>query len=99
MIRRVLPLVALVACGTDIPPDVVAPDPVPPQAYVAKVKNILVGLPPTDAEVAAVVADPAALGGLVDQWMQLPEYQQKMLVFFAEHCLASRWARAAPRFR
>src|SRR3954469_24946463 len=54
----------------------------PPAVYVAKVKNILVGLPPTDTELAAVTADPSALGGLVDGWMQLPEYQQKMMVFF-----------------
>ena len=53
-----------------------------PAVYVAKVKNILVGLPPTDDEVAAVTADPSALGTLVDGWMQLPEYQQKMMVFF-----------------
>jgi hypothetical protein len=50
--------------------------------YVAKVKNLLVGLPPSDDEVAKVVADPTALGGLIDGWMQLPEYQQKMMVFF-----------------
>ncbi|TMQ04555.1 MAG: hypothetical protein E6J91_43175 [Deltaproteobacteria bacterium] len=61
--------------GTDFTAD-------PPSVYVAKVKNILVGLPPTDAEIAAVKADPNALGGLVDGWMQLPEYQQKMMVFF-----------------
>jgi hypothetical protein len=54
----------------------------PPAVYVAKVKNILVGLPPTDDEVQAVAADPTALGHLVDQWMARPEYQQKMLVFF-----------------
>jgi hypothetical protein len=53
-----------------------------PQVYVAKVKNILVGLPPTDDEVAQVVADPTALRGLIDQWMTTPEYQQKMMVFF-----------------
>ena len=53
-----------------------------PAVYVAKVKNILVGLPPTDDEIKQVTADPAALGGLVDQWMTLPQYQQKMLVFF-----------------
>jgi hypothetical protein len=53
-----------------------------PAVYVAKVKNILVGQPPTDAEIAAVNADPNALGGLVDGWMQTPEYQAKMLVFF-----------------
>jgi hypothetical protein len=54
----------------------------PPSVYVAKVKNILVGLPPTDAEVAAVVADPTALPSLIDTWMALPQYQQKMTVFF-----------------
>ncbi|HEY7956136.1 MAG TPA: hypothetical protein VII38_12630, partial [Polyangia bacterium] len=53
-----------------------------PAVYVAKVKNLLVGLPPTDAEVKAVIADPGALRGLIDQWMALPEYQQKMMVFF-----------------
>jgi hypothetical protein len=57
-------------------------DPDSPAVYVAKVKNILVGLPPTDAEVAAVVADPTALNGLVGSWMALPQYQQKMMVFF-----------------
>jgi hypothetical protein len=54
----------------------------PPSAYVAKVKNILVGLPPTDAEVKAVEGDASQLGALVDGWMQLPEYTQKMLRFF-----------------
>ena len=54
----------------------------PPTVYVAKVKNILVGLPPTDAEIAAVEANPSALTGLVSGWMQLPQYQQKMQVFF-----------------
>jgi hypothetical protein len=56
--------------------------PDPPSVYVAKVKNILVGLPPTDAEVAAVVADPNALPGLIDGWMQMQQYQDKMKVFF-----------------
>jgi hypothetical protein len=71
-------------CGTDTAdPRVTASFAAdPPSVYVAKVKNILVGLPPTDAEVAQVVADPATLGGLVDGWMKLPEYQQKMMVFF-----------------
>ena len=54
----------------------------PPSVYVAKVKNLLVGLTTTDAEVAAVVADPTALAGLIDTWMATPEYQQKMMVFF-----------------
>ncbi|MDB4959529.1 MAG: hypothetical protein JWO36_7098 [Myxococcales bacterium] len=73
--------VAIVAagCGDDLKPTFI-PD--PPVVYVAKVKNILVGLSPTDAEIASVTADPKALAGLVDGWMAMPEYQQKMMVFF-----------------
>ena len=56
--------------------------PDPPTVYVAKVKNILVGLPPTDDEMAKVTADPSALGSLVDGWMAMPEYQAKMMIFF-----------------
>jgi hypothetical protein len=50
--------------------------------YVAKVKNLLVGLPPSDAEIQAVESDPTQIGPLIDGWMQLPQYQQKMLRFF-----------------
>jgi hypothetical protein len=50
--------------------------------YVAKVKDILVGLAPTQDEVAAVEQDPSQLGALVDGWMKLPEYDEKMLRFF-----------------
>lgn len=57
-------------------------EPVSPQSYVAKVKNLMTGLAPTDAEVQAVVADPTALKGLVDQWMALPQFQYRMLDFF-----------------
>ena len=57
-------------------------EPVSPYAYVAKVKNVLVGLPPTDAEVQAVIADPTSMGGLIDGWMQLPSYREKMKRFF-----------------
>ena len=68
------------ACGTELPP---APYPgASPAAYVAKVKDLLVGQPPTDAEIAQVVKDPTALGTLVDGWMQLPAYRDKMKVFF-----------------
>jgi hypothetical protein len=56
--------------------------PVTAAAAVAKVKNLLVGLGPTDAEVAAVAADPAALAGLVAGWMALPQYAEKMQRFF-----------------
>jgi hypothetical protein len=54
----------------------------PATVYVAKVKDILVGLPPTDAEIQAVEADPTQIGPLIDGWMLLPQYQQKMLRFF-----------------
>ena len=60
----------------------VAFTPDPPSVYVAKVKNILVGLAPTDAEIASVTADPNTLGTLIDEWMALPQYQDKMKVFF-----------------
>src|SRR5499427_11111973 len=60
----------------------VAFEPVSPYTYVAKVKNVLVGLPPTDDEVQKVVADPTQLAGLIDGWMQLPSYQDKMKRFF-----------------
>jgi hypothetical protein len=75
---------AATGCGKDTAddeaPSTFVPD--PPSVYVAKVKNILVGLPPTEAELAQVTADPSALGSLVDGWMKTPEYQQKMMVFF-----------------
>ena len=67
---------------------------VPPvtSATVAKVKNLLVGLPPTDAEVKAVVANPAALEKLVGEWMTLPQYDQLMLSFFITQFQQDQWA-------
>ena len=56
--------------------------PVAPSSYVAKVKNLLLGLPPTAAEVEQVEADPAALRALIAAWMQQPQYSQKMMRFF-----------------
>ena len=38
-----------------------------------EVKNLLVGLPPTDDEIKAVAADPNALPHLIDTWMALPD--------------------------
>lgn len=54
----------------------------PPQVYVAKVKNLLVGQPPTDDEVKTVESDPTQLASLIQQWQQQPEYATKMLRFF-----------------
>jgi hypothetical protein len=53
-----------------------------PASYVAKVKNVLVGLPPTDAEIQAVTAEPAQMKTLVAAWMKLPGYATKMKRFF-----------------
>ena len=54
----------------------------PPGVYVAKVKNLLIGQPPTDAEVQQVEGDPTQLGSLIGGWQQQPEYSTKMLRFF-----------------
>jgi len=55
---------------------------VPAAVYVAKVKNVLVGLPPSDAEVMQVEGDPSKLKALISGWMQLPQYAEKMKRFF-----------------
>lgn len=72
--------------GTPGTPDVPqAPwEAVSPAAYVAKVKNLLTGVPPTPAELAAVTADPSTLRGLVDGWVASPEGQAKLRVFFMQ---------------
>jgi len=56
--------------------------PVSPYVYVPKVKNLLLGMPATDAEVTAVAADPAQLKVLIAGWMQQPPYATKMQRFF-----------------
>ena len=55
--------------------------PISTYASVRKVKNILTGLGPTDAEVAQA-ATPAGFQSLVTTWMATPQYQQKMMFFF-----------------
>src|SRR5262249_18660592 len=64
--------------GADAPPFQAST----PAVYVAKVKNLLLGLAPTDDEVKEVVADPAALKTLISGWMKEPQYQDKMMRFF-----------------
>ena len=64
--------------GTDAMPFVAAS----PASYVAKVKNVLLGLPPTDQEVMAVAADPTQMKTLVAGWVKQPGYQTKMKRFF-----------------
>lgn len=57
-------------------------EPVGVASYVAKVKQLVCGLPPTGDEVAKVQADPGALRGLVDQWIERPEARAKLIGFF-----------------
>jgi hypothetical protein len=53
-------------------------------AYVTKVKTVLTGMAPTQAEIDSVNANASALGGLVDGWMKLPQYTARMEGFFAD---------------
>ena len=57
-------------------------EPVQARVYVAKVKNLLLGLPATEEEISAVDADPAALKDMVDAWFVRPEAQAKLGTFF-----------------
>jgi hypothetical protein len=50
-------------------------------AVLRKVKSVLTGLAPTDAELAAAT-DATALRGLIDTWMGTPEFNAKMILFF-----------------
>jgi len=48
---------------------------------VRKIKNVLTGLAPTDAEITAA-GSIAGLQGLIDGWMATPQFQTKMILFF-----------------
>jgi hypothetical protein len=60
--------------------------PVSSTAALRKVKNVLTGLAPTDAELAAATTtsgmDANALATLIDGWTKTPEFQDKMMTFF-----------------
>jgi hypothetical protein len=71
--------------GSDEPVAPVIPfDALSVPASVTKVKNLLTGLAPTQDEIDSVTKDPKALSGLVDAWMALPAYHEKMELFFAD---------------
>ena len=59
-------------------------EPVSARVYVPKVKNLMLGLPATEAEIAAVSADPAALKDMVEAWFVKPEAQAKLGSFFSK---------------
>ena len=54
----------------------------PPATYVSKVKNLLIGMPATDQEIATVTANPSQLKPLIDTWMADPGFRLRMLDFF-----------------
>jgi len=84
-----LAMVSLVSCTGKLDVSLPGPvtegqiEPVSVAASLAKVKGLLTGLPPTDAEVQAVQADPTKLRGLVEQWIATPQHTAKMLGFFS----------------
>jgi hypothetical protein len=56
--------------------------PLPAASALRKIKNILTGLAPTDAELLKA-NNPDALGDLIQSWMNTPEFDEKMLFYFA----------------
>src|SRR5205814_7680582 len=65
-----------------------APPPVPfepieARAYAGKVMDLLTGQPLAGDELAALTANPKALRGLIDKWMAMPGFRDKMMTFFA----------------
>jgi hypothetical protein len=68
------------------PPAMTPPpyEPIAARAYASKVKDLLTGLPLDDAELAAVNANPEALRGLIDGWMQNVAFRDKMIDFFKD---------------
>jgi len=73
--------------GSDDSPDAAVEipfEPVQARVYVAKVKNLLLGLPATEEEISAVEQDPAALKDMVDAWFVRPEAQAKLGTFFSK---------------
>jgi len=64
-------------------PPVIPFDALSVASYVSKVKTILTGLAPTQAEIDGVTQDATSLGSYVDGWMKLPAYSAKMELFFA----------------
>ncbi|HTO96203.1 MAG TPA: hypothetical protein VMK66_04085 [Myxococcales bacterium] len=58
-------------------------EPVSVASSLTKVKGLLTGLPPTDQEIAAVQADPNALRGMVQGWVNAPEHTPKLMSFLS----------------
>lgn len=68
--------------GTGTTPPLVPFDPLPVVAQVTKVKNLLTGLTPTQAELDQVTQSASALPTLIDTWLKTPQYATKIALFF-----------------
>ncbi len=58
-------------------------EPPSPAAALHKVKTFLVGLAPTSQEYAAYQADPDVLPDMIEQWLELPEFELRAQQLFA----------------
>jgi len=89
LLAAALAVASLVSCTGKLDVSLPGPvtsgqiDPVTVAASLSKVKGLLTGMPPTDAEVAAVQSDPRALRGLVGKWIATPQHTAKLLGFFS----------------
>ena len=89
ILGAVLAAVSLASCSGKLDVSLPGPviqghiEPVTVAASLGKVKGLLTGLPPTDAEIAAVQADPKALRGLIEKWVATPDHAAKLLGFFS----------------
>ena len=54
-------------------------EPLGADAALAKVKTFLTGLAPTETEYLAYRGDPAVLPGLIDGWLNTPEFSARAL--------------------
>ena len=68
---------------TKTPESTIMFEPFAPEVYTRHVKDLLIGLSPTDAEVAAVAANPAQLKDLIARWQASPLYTAKLMRFLA----------------
>jgi hypothetical protein len=72
----------------DAPPKQVLPfEALAAAVYGSKVKNLLTGLQLDDAELKMLVANAQTLGapgGLIDKWIELPEWREKAIAFFRQ---------------
>ena len=55
---------------------------VQPRTYVAKIKNLLTGLPPTQSEIDGVVTDPTTLPASIESWIAMPQGEASIFSFF-----------------